>query len=309
MKAIGFHTPGDPEVLTQLELPDPHPAPGEARIRVAFAAVNPTDAALRAGERPLGRLAPPYIPGMDAAGVVDKVGAGSRWQIGDEVMAIALPISEHRGAYAELLVAPDDSITAIPAGASLEEAATLPMNGLTATQVLERLALRPGQTLAVLGAAGTLGAYAVQLAKHAGLTVIADAADKDRELVSSLGPDHVVTRGDDVADRIRELVPGGVDGVLDAALLRERAAAVVRDGGAMAAVRGWDGDPGRGITVHKIMVGAEYHSGDKLDALRQRAEEGTLTLRVADVLPAAQAADAHRRLEAGGLRGRILLRF
>ncbi|HEY8589790.1 MAG TPA: NADP-dependent oxidoreductase [Naasia sp.] len=309
MKAIGFSTPGGPEVLTRLELPDPHPGPVEVRIRVAAAAVNPTDTTLRSGRRPLDAVAPPYVPGMDAAGVVDEVGDGSRWQVGDEVMAIALPLGEHRGAYAEYLIAPDDSLTRMPAGSSIEEAATLPMNGLTATQVLERLALRPGQTLAVLGAAGALGGYAVQLAKHAGLVVIADAAEKDRDLVAGFGADHVVARGDDVADRIRDVVPDGVDAVLDAALLHERAAAAVRDGGAMAVVRGWDGDPGRGITVHKIAVAAEYHSGGKLDELRRLAEDRTLTLRVADILPAEQAAEAHRRLEAGGVRGRMVLRF
>ncbi len=309
MKVIGFRTPGGPEVLTAHEVPDPHPGPEEVRIRVAAAAVNPTDVSVRTGRRPVRGKEPPYVPGMDAAGVIDEVGEGSRWAVGDRVMAIALPGGEHGGAYVEYLIAADDSIARVPEGTSLEEAATLSMNGLTATQTLERLALRPGQTLAVVGAAGTLGNYTVQLAKAAGLRVIADAAEKDRELLSSLGADVLVERGDDVADRIREVEPDGVDGLLDAALLNEKAAPAIRDGGAMAVVRDWDGDPGRGITVHKIKVYGEYHSGQKLDELRRLVEEGRLSLRVADVLPAEEAPEAHRRMSAGGVRGRIVLRF
>jgi NADPH:quinone reductase len=139
--------------------------------------------------------------------VIDEVGEGSAWQIGDEVMASALALKGHGGAYVEYLVAPDDSIARIPAGTSFEEASTLPMNGLTATQILELMDLQQGQTVAVTGAAGVLGGYLVQLAKRAGLIVIADAAPKDRPLVASLGPDHIVERGDDVADRIRTIAP------------------------------------------------------------------------------------------------------
>jgi NADPH:quinone reductase-like Zn-dependent oxidoreductase len=183
------------------------------------------------------------------------------------------------------------------------------MNGLTALQVLEVLDLKPEQTLAVTGAAGTLGNYVVELAKHEGLTVIADAAEHDLELVDSLGADHVVARGDDVAERIREFFPDGVDALVDAAVLNEKAAPAVRDGGGFATVRHWTGDPGRGITVHRISVPQEYHSGEKLDRLRRYVEEGVLSLRVAAVLPAADAAEAHRRLEAGGVRGRLVLEF
>ena len=95
---------------------------------------------------------PPRHPRVDSAGVIDEVGEDSRWQVGDLVMAIALPFGEHRGAYAEYLVGPDDSMARSPAGMDLPHAATLPMNGLTAMQILERLDLRPGQVLAVTGA-------------------------------------------------------------------------------------------------------------------------------------------------------------
>jgi NADPH2:quinone reductase len=288
-------------------VPDPHPGPGQVRIRVHAAAVSPTDAMLRAGRQQLGDRRPPHVPGMDAAGTVDEVGAGSAWRVGDAVMGIALPRGEHGGAYAQLLVAPDDSIARIPENTDFATAATLPMNGLTALQALEALDLKPEQTLAVTGAAGTLGGYVIELAKHEGLTVVADAADQDLELVESFGADHVVARGDDVALRIREFFPGGVDGLVDAAVLDEKAAPALRDGGGFATVRNWTGDPGRGITVHRVHVYDEYHSGDKLDRLRRLVDDGVLTLRVAGRFPAAEAAEAHRRLEAGGVRGRLVL--
>lgn len=191
----------------------------------------------------------------------------------------------------------------------MDAAATLPMNGLTAVQILEKLDLPAGSVLAVTGAAGTLGNYLIQLAKEAGLTVVADASAQDRELVAALGADHVVGRGDDVAGRIRELFPDGVDALADAAVMNGWAAGAVRDGGGFATVRGWAGNPGRGITVHPILVGEEYSSGAKLDRLRALAEAGLLSPRIADVMPAERAAEAHRRLEAGGVRGRIVLTF
>ncbi|MCQ1953947.1 NADP-dependent oxidoreductase [Arthrobacter sp. zg-Y238] len=309
MKIVGIRAFGGPEVLEVLDVPEPHAGPGEVRIRVHAAAVSPTDTVLRSGAQDMGGQEPPYIPGMDAAGVVDEVGEGAGWRIGDEVMALALPRAARRGAYAEYLVAPSDSIARIPAGVGLEAAATLPMNGLTAVQTLEKLDLAEGSVLAITGAAGTLGNYLIQLAKEAGLTVVADASPRDAEVVTALGADHVVERGDDVADRIRELFPDGVDAVADAAVMNELAAGAVRDGGGFATVRGWDGHPGRGITVHPIRVAEEYSSGVKLDRLRALAEADLLSLRIADVLPAERAADAHRRLEAGGLRGRIVLTF
>lgn len=184
------------------------------------------------------------------------------------------------------------------------------MNGLTAVRILELMHLEPGQTLMVTGAAGTLGTYLVPLAKQAGLVVIADAAEKDRALVESLGPDHVVERGDGVVDRIRAIVPDGVDGLADTALLHEQVVPAIRDGGVFVAVRGWPGNGERGIRFERVMVFDEYHSGHKLDRLRQDVEDGLLTLRVAEVLPAADpesARDAHRRMEAGGVRGRFVL--
>ncbi|MGN7861258.1 NADP-dependent oxidoreductase [Microbacterium sp. 22303] len=309
MRVVGVTEFGGPEVLGILDLPEPHPGEGEARIRVRAFAVSPTDLILRSGESDTSAASGPYIPGMDAAGVIDEVGESSSWRVGDKVMAIALPLSAHGGAYAEYLVGPDVSMSLIPEGFSLEQAATVPMNGLTAMQILERAGLEPGQLIAVTGAAGTLGGYVVQLAKAQNLTVIADAAAKDRERVSSLGADHVVERGDDFADRVRELYPDGVDAVADTALLHEKIVPAVRDGGAFISVRGWTGNPERRIRFEAASVGLEYRSYAKLDALRQAVEDGDLVPRIAGVFPAEETAEAHRRLEAGGARGRFVLTF
>ena len=183
------------------------------------------------------------------------------------------------------------------------------MNGLTARLSLDLLELAPGQSLAVTGAAGAYGGYMIQLAKADGLTVIADASDADRDLVKQLGADIVVPRGDDVAARIREHFPDGVDGLADGAVLNALAVPAVRDGGAFTAVRGYKGAPERGIRFTTTFVRSYDGEFEKLDRLREQAEAGILTLRVAQTYPAAQAAEAHRRLEAGGTRGRLVLEF
>src|SRR5690606_25471216 len=130
----------------------------------------------------------------------------------------------------------------MPANATFPEAASLPMNGLTAQLTIDLLDLAPGSTIAVTGAAGAYGGYVVGLAKDAGLRVIADASEADEELVESLGADVVVRRGDDVAERILEHAPGGVDGVADGSVQNERLFPAVRDGGGFATVRGFKAD-------------------------------------------------------------------
>ncbi|MUK00593.1 zinc-binding dehydrogenase [Vibrio cholerae] len=309
MKAIGVTEFGGPEALTVQNLPDPHPGGNEVRVRVRAFAVSPTDVNVRTGAYDMSQSEAPYLPGMDAAGVIDEVGPGSVWEVGAEVMAIALPLGQHGGAYAEYLVAPDDSIARIPKGSTLEEAASIPMNGLTAVQILELAALRPGQVIAVTGAAGTLGNYTIQLAKQQGLTVVADAAPKDRDLVQGLGADHILDRGEDLAGRIREIFPDGIDAIADTALLHDEVVPALKDAGVFISVRGWKGEPTRSIRFEAVWVFDEYHSQTKLDALRQAVEDGVLTPRVADILPAEDAPEAHRRMEEGGVRGRLVLTF
>ncbi|MDO8106686.1 zinc-binding dehydrogenase, partial [Isoptericola sp. b441] len=151
--------------------------------------------------------------------------------------------------------------------------------------------------------------YVIQLAKADGITVVADAAAKDRELVERLGADVVLPRGEGFSEAVRERYPDGVDGLADGAVLNAAALPAVKDGGRMATVRGWDGGGRDRVTVVPVRVFAHALEWEALDRLRLQVEEGVLTLRVADVLPATQAGEAHRRLEAGGVRGRLVLQF
>lgn len=313
MRAVGVVEFGGPEALRVVELPEPHAGPGEVRIRVHAATVNPTDTYTRDGTR-AERLRvdpPPYVPGMDVAGVLDEIGDGvtTGFGTGDQVMAIVVPAGS-RGGYAEYVVVPAASVARSPRGASAAEASTLPMNGLTARLALDRLDLRPGDTLGVTGAAGAFGGYVVQLAKAEGLRVIADASEADEALVRTLGADVVVRRGPDVAERMRQVMPAGLDAVADGAVLDGLISAAVRDGGAIATVRGYDEPaPRRGIRFHPVWVREYAREQAKLDRLRELVEQGRLTLRVAQTFRPEAAAEAHRRLEAGGVRGRLVLEF
>lgn len=312
MKAIGLTRFGGPEVLKEVELPTPEPGVGHVRVRVRAATVNPTDTVRRAGElaEEMRGDPRPYVIGMDIAGVLEEIGPSTQTDlvVGEHVMGIVLPKGTH-GAYAEQVVLPADSVVRVPAGVSDVMAATLPMNALTAQLTLDTLALQRGQTIAVTGAAGSYGGYVVQLAKTRGLRVIADAAERDRELVRGLGADIIVDRGDEVAKHIRQVVPEGVDGLADGALLDDKVIGAVRDGGRIATVRFFSGESERGVTYHPVLVHDYSTERAKLDHLRELVEEGKLTLRVAAEYPAARAADAHRRLEAGGTRGRLVLTF
>ena len=312
MRGVGVIEFGGPEVLRVVDLPEVHAGPGEVRIRVHAATVNPTDTYLRNGSRAeaLRAVPPPYIPGMDAAGVIDEIGAGTSTDlaIGDTVMAMVVNNASH-GAYRESLVLPADCVARAPAGHTLIEASTLPMNGLTARQSLDQLALQPGQTLAVTGAAGCYGGYVVQLAKAAGLRVIADASAADEQLVRNLGADVIVPRGDDIAAQIRKVAPDGVAAVADGAFQSALAVGAVRDGGGFASVRGWAGTGERGIGFHRTSVRDYDHRADLLDGLRRLTEDGRITLRVAATFAPEQAPEAHRRLEAHGVRGRCVIVF
>lgn len=313
MRGVGVMEFGGPEALEVVELPETHAGPGEVRLRVHAATVNPTDTFVRGGARAEALRAsgpPPYIPGMDAAGVVDEVGEGTETdlQVGDAAMAMVIPSGSH-GAYRESIVLQADAVSRAPSGASHAEASTLPMNALTARLSLDQLALSPGQTIAVTGAAGCYGGYMVQLAKADGLRVIGDASEKDEQLVSELGADIVVPRGDDISDQIRQVLPEGVDALADGAVQNELAVGAVRDGGGFASVRGWRGNGERDIQFHVTWVFEYDRRADLLDRLREQVEEGAVTLRVSATYPAEQAAETHRRLKQGGTRGRFVITF
>jgi NADPH:quinone reductase-like Zn-dependent oxidoreductase len=311
MRAVGIQQFGGPEVLEVVELPEPVPGEGEVRVRVAAATVNPTDVGMRSGRRAdaMKGLPPPWIPGMELAGEIDAVGPGADFAVGQPVIAIVVPFRPLGGAQAELVVVPAQSVAEAPDGATLEQAATLPMNGLTVRLALDMLGLSPGQTLAVTGSAGAVGGYAIELGKLEGLTVVADAGAADEALVRGFGADLVVARGEGCADAIRAAFPDGVDAVLDAALLGPAILPAVRDGGQLAAVRAFAGKTERGIEIRQVLVGEYATNQPALRELVRRASAGQLTLRVAETFAPDRAADAHRTLEAGGVRGRLLITF
>jgi NADPH2:quinone reductase len=309
MRAVVITEPGGPEVVSVADLRVRGPGEGEVRITVIAAAVSPTDSVLR--QRGAEGLPAPWVPGMDAAGIVESVGPGvSRVAVGDRVVAAVAPRRPEGGAQVELLVAPAASVVPIPEGATMEQACTLPMNGLTALLGLELLGLKAGQTLAVAGGAGLLASYVIPLAKETGLRVIADAKPEDEELVRGFGADVVVARGEEFVAGVRNAVPGGVDGLYDTAVLGSAVLGAIRDGGGLAVVRGWsEGEAERGIEVHPVLVRTVLERTDWLEHLRELASDGRIKLRVAAEYPPEQAGEAQRAMDAGGLRGRGVIVF
>lgn len=311
VKVIGVDEFGGPEMLKAFDIPARPVGAREVRVDVSAAAVSPTDTIHRSGGRAelLQKDPPPYVPGMDVAGVISEIGEGvDHVAVGDSVMGIVAPTASH-GGYSASIVLPARSVSRAPKGATAAEASTLPMNGLTAQYALDLLDLPNGATLAVTGAAGAFGGYMVQLGVHRGLHVIADSSEADEALVRSLGAHDIVRRGDDVAERIRALVPDGVDGLADGSIQNELVLPAVRDNGGFATVRGFQGPSERGITLHQVWVREYATELEKLDELRALTESGKVTLRVAATFPADNAAEAHRVLEAGGTRGRCVITF
>jgi len=312
MPAITIPAYGDPDVLTVAERAVREPGPGEVRIAVAAAAVNPTDLTTRSGAAaaryPDVEL--PVVPGMDAAGTIDAVGPDeARLRVGDRVMAVVLPMRPDGGAYQSQLVLPAASVVAVPDGATLEQAATLPMNALTAVQALDLLDLPADATLLVTGGAGWLATLAIPLARERGLRVIADARPDEHDVVCRRGAEVVVDRGDGLAERVRALLPDGVDGVLDTALIGPALLPAIRDGGGWAVVRGQQDETERGIVRHAVWVRERLEDTAALERLRALASAGTLPMTVAETFPPERAADAHRLQDAGGVRGRLIIVF
>lgn len=309
VRAVGITRPGGPEVVAVVEREVREPGHGEVRLAVRAAAVNPTDVGLR--QRGAAELPPPWVPGMDAAGVIESTGDGVRHlAVGDEVMAAVAPRRPEGGAQAELVVVPAASVVAAPEGMTAEQAATLPMNALTALHGLDLLDLVEGRTLVVTGGAGLLASYVIPIAKLRGLRVLADASPADEALVRGFGADVVLPRGDALVAAIRLEAPDGVDAVFDTALLRRDVFPAIRKGGALAVVRTWDGDDvEEGIRIEKVQVWTVLERTDWLREARELAQRGVLVPRVAGTYPPEAAGEAQRRMEAGGLRGRGVIVF
>jgi len=305
MRAMVIRRFGGPEVLEFVEVPVPEPGPGQVRIRVAAAAVNPVDLATRSGVLSSAGVIPPREVlglGWDVAGEIDDAG-DTGFRAGDAVIGLRDRIATPLGAYSDRIVLDASAVASAPAGVSPAEAATLPLNALTAAQALDLV--ETTGTVLVTGAAGAVGGYAVALAHARKLRVVAVASEADEAQVRAFGADEFVPRGPALGDRVRAGVPGGVDAVLDTALLGLDALDAVRGGGEFVAfAAGAAPIPLRGIRVRTVWIRAD---GDRLAELARLAENGTLPLRVAGVLPLAEAATAHERLAAGGLRGRLVL--
>jgi len=309
-RAVAFETFGSPEVLRVLEVPVHEPQAGEVLVQVEAATVNPTDLLMLGGSQAarMRDLVPPYIAGMELAGTVVALGEGVQGlALGQPVIGIVNPRRPQGGAQAQFVCLPAASVAALPAGADLVAAATLPMNGLTAWMCLEFMNLPAGASLLVTGAAGAVGGFVIALARRAGLHVVADSKEEDRELVTRLGAHEWVPRGEGFATAVRVRYPAGLNGVVDTALLGDAAAALLRTGGAMVSLRGSQNIHREDIRHTHVSVLQEATNQGALRWLVDRMHDGTLAMRVGRALPMALAAEGYKRVAEGGLRGRVVL--
>ena len=301
VKAARFSRFGGPEVLEIVDLPDPHPGPGQVRIAVRAAGVNPSDWKKREG------LMDPELPqtmGYEAAGVVDELGEGvADVAVGDRVFGL----SAEGAAQAELAVL--SFYAPIPPSLNFAGAAALPAAVETATRALDQLGVGAGagrgSTLLINGASGSVGSAAVQLALARGVRVIGTASPANHDYLRALGAEPVAY-GEGLAGRVRALAPDGVDAALDVAgsgvlpeLIElaggpEHVVTIADFGGAREhGVRFSRGDDGRAFYV--------------LGEIGELIESGRFSLPVARTFPLAEIAQAHRVGEAGHVRGKLVL--
>ena len=301
MRAVVVTALGGPEVLQVVEQPDPSPAAGQVVVRVRATCVNPADIGARVGQIPGGPVPPPFLLGWDIAGEVVEVGAGvTDIEAGQTVVGM-IPWFHTRGAvggYAELVAADAEWLVPVPDGLDPVVASTVPLNALSAHRALEIMALSEPTTILVTGASGAVGGFAAQLAVRSGHRVLAQATHDDEEWVRGLGVDTVIPRS---AEPFPEQAPA----VLDAVPLGDPANAAVADSGVLVSTRPTPPiDPARGVRQEIVMVRLNRPA---LRELVEAVADGRLRTRVAATLPLAEAAEAHRRVEAGGLRGKVVL--
>ncbi|MFD0924059.1 NAD(P)H-quinone oxidoreductase [Saccharopolyspora rosea] len=323
MYAIAIREPGDPDVLEWTEHPDPRPGPGEVVIDVAASAVNRADLSQRQGNYPPPKGAS-EIPGLECSGTIAELGEGvTGWQVGDEVCALLAG-----GGYAERVAVPAAQVLPKPSGVDLVEAAGLPEVACTVwSNVVMEAGLRSGQLLLVHGGAGGIGTCAIQIAKALGARVAATAGSAENlRVCRDLGADLVINhRDEDFVARVKEV--GGADVVLDnmgASYLDRNLSALAPDG--HLAVIGMQGGRKAELDLGKMLVKRLHISvlglrGRPVDGpngkgaivadVRERlwplVEQGAVRTLVHDRVPMPEAARAHAALEAGGVRGKILL--
>lgn len=297
MKAVRFRRFGGPEVLEIVDLPDPHPAPGEVRIAVRAAGVNPSDWKKRAG---LMDEQLPQTLGYEAAGVVDEVGEGvADAAVGDHVFGFTAV----EGAQAELAVLA--SYAPIPPSLDFAGAAALPAALETATRALDQLGVGSGSTLLVNGASGSVGSAAVQLARVRGAHVIGTASPANHEALRSLGAEPVAY-GEGLVERVRALAPDGVDLALDVAGSGVLPELIELAGGAehVITIADFSGAQEHGVRFSSGDGGRAIHALGEIGGL---IASGRFSLPVAQTFPLAEVANAHRASEAGHVRGKLVL--
>ncbi|MGI5237346.1 NADP-dependent oxidoreductase [Dactylosporangium sp. CA-139066] len=297
MRAAAFAEPGPPDVLTLHDLPEPQAGPGQVRVRVVTAGVQPFDAGLRRGwVPPYATVTLPQIPGNEFAGVVDQ--GTDEIPAGTEVLGFSV-----FNAYAEYVVVPADQVTPKPAGVSWEIAGGFTAGWQTARLALSAIGVGPGDTVLINAAAGATGTAGVQLARLAGATVIGTASEANQDYVRSLGAVPVVY-GEGLTDRVRALAPQGVTAAIDGA-----------GGDALATSLELVEDRKRIITlvahdrIEELGLGSIQgrRSADALAELIALYAEGRTSWLVRRVYPLADAAAAHREIETGHGRGKIVL--
>ena len=306
MRAITYSRFGSADVLELTERPDPHIGPDTVVVRVKAASVNPVDWKVREGYlQGLIDAQLPAVPGWDVAGVVEQVGLDTpEYQVGDEVYGYVRTDVVHGGTFAELVAAPVRTLAHKPSTLSFEEAAAVPLAGLTAYQSIRRAGVREGHTVLVHAAAGGVGSFAVQIARVLGARVIGTASEANHDYLRELGAEPV-TYGDGLVERVRALAPDGVDVALDyvGGDAVAASAELLVDGGTIASITDASARDEHG--GHYVWV---RPSTADLEALAALIDDGKVHVEVAEVFDLADAAAAHRASEAGHGRGKIVVR-
>ena len=311
MRAVVQHTLGSPDVLEVTRVPRPVPLPTEVLVRVHAAGINPVDWKTRAGSGVVGVLgAPPFVLGWDVSGVVEATGAGvTTLAVGDEVYGMPW-FPRAAGGYAEYVTAPSRQFARKPIGVTHTQAAAVPLAALTAWQALvDTAGLRAGQRVLVHAAAGGVGHFAVQLAKHLGAYVIATASERNHSWLVELGADEVVdynvTRFEEAVadvDVVLDLVGDGHDST------STRSLSVLRPGGVLLAIPGaapelMAAGQKRDVRVTGFLVEPD---GAALTQIAGLIDAGVVRVE-AKAYPLDQVARAHRDGEAGHTRGKLVL--
>ncbi|WP_069812387.1 NADP-dependent oxidoreductase [Streptomyces sp. TP-A0874] len=302
MKAVTINAYGETPRLS--ERPDPKVGPDSVLVRTKAVSVNPVDWKVADGKLDaVLNVHFPLILGWDVAGVVERVGpAVTEFRPGDEVIGYNRQDVAEFGSYAELVAAPVRTLARRPASLSWQQAAGLPLAGLTATQALRAAAVSTDDTVLVNAAAGGVGSLAVQIAVARGARVIGTASSRNHDYLRSLGAEPV-SYGEGLVDRVRELVPGGVDVALD-----------LVGGAATAASLELVRYPSRVVSIIDPGIaesGGRYvfvrPDASDLTDLGELADAGKLTVNVQQVLPLEETDQAFRMSREGRTRGKIVL--